>query len=300
MTWQAVARKDFRDAVRSWWLWGLTGLFVVFFTLPAYFIAEGIGQIAAEQGGEASSDVLINVLAELNAFFIPIIAIVIAYASIAGERESGSLKLLLSLPHSRLDVVVGKLLGRGGVIVIPVLVGFVCAALVFAITPVTFNVGTYAAFTLLTALLGLIFVAIAVGISAAARSGRQAMVGTVSVYVLFTLFWSRFAEGMVSLLDEYTDIASATLVHAQLFVELLNPASSYESLAVALTVEDPLAARANTLVGLFDQPLLVQVYAEMLDPLPAYFSNPAVVVLFLVWLVLPPAIGYRLFREEDL
>lgn len=295
MTWEAVARKDFQDSIRSWWLWGLSALFVVFYTVPAYFFYREIGRTVVEQGEEIASTAFIDIMASINAFFIPIIAIVIAYAAIAGERDSGTLKLLLSLPHSRRDVVLGKVIGRSAVIVIPAILGLGASAIVFALTPVTFEVGEYAAFTLLSAVLGVIFVAIAVGISAAARTSRRAMIGTVGVYVLFTLFWGRFASGIARLANEYTSASTETVVQLQLFVLLINPSEAYQSLSATLWTEETLFARASAFGG-FES----QLYAQVLEPLPTYFSDPAVVVLFLVWLVVPPVLGYLAFREDDL
>ena len=297
MTWEAVARKDFQDSIRSWWLWGLSALFVVFYTVPAYFFYREIGRTVVEQGEEIASTAFIDVMASINAFFIPIIAIVIAYAAIAGERDSGTLKLLLSLPHSRRDVVLGKVIGRSAVIVIPAILGLGASAIVFVLTPVTFEAGEYAAFTLLSAVLGVIFVAIAVGISAAARTSRRAMIGTVGVYVLFTLFWGRFASGIARLANEYTSASTETVVQLQLFVLLINPSEAYQSLSAALWTDETLFARASAFGGGGFQS---QLYAQVLEPLPAYFSNPAVVVLFLVWLVVPPVLGYLAFREDDL
>jgi hypothetical protein len=34
--------------------------------------------------------------------------------------------------------------------------------------------------------------------------------------------------------------------------------------------------------------------------LPLYFSDPAVVVYFLAWLVVPMVVGYKLFDDADL
>jgi hypothetical protein len=45
-----------------------------------------------------------------GALLIPLAALVAAYLSIAGERESGSIKFALSLPISRGDLVLGKTL----------------------------------------------------------------------------------------------------------------------------------------------------------------------------------------------
>ena len=296
MSWQAVARKDFQDSIRSWTVLALSALFVVLFTVPAYFLAQQVGgMFAAETGEQLTSDAFISLLSSVIAFFIPIVAIALAYAAVAGERDSGTMKLLLSLPHSRRDVIVGKFLGRSAVIVLPILLGFTTAAVVFLATPVSLEIGNYVGFALLSALLGVVFVGLAVGISAAANSQRQSMLGNVGIYVLFTLFWGRFAEGLMSLIEEYTDIGTETLVEIQLATLLLNPTESYQSLAAILWTSDALGARLSVFGG-----LAAQAYAGLLDPLPAYFSNAAVAVAFLVWLVVPPALGYLVFRETDL
>lgn len=297
MSWQAIARKDFQDSIRSWWIIGLSALFLVLFVVPAYFVAQGVGgAIAQETGEQISSDAFINLLSTFIAFVIPIIAVVLAYAAIAGERDSGTLKLLLALPHSRRDVVFGKIVGRSVVIVLPILLGFVGAAIVFLITPVSLEVGNYVAFTLLSALLGVVFVSLAVGISAAAKSRRQAMLGNVGIFVIFALFWGSFAEGLANLLNEYTDTSFETLVQVQLATRLLNPTDAYQSLAAILWTSDALGAR----LSIFGGGLAGQIYAQALDPLPGYFSNPVVAVVFLAWLVVPPILGYLVFRDADL
>lgn len=299
MSWEAVARKDFRDSVRSWWLWGLTVIFLTFFVVPAYLFAREIGGFVEAEGGELSADVFIGLLAEINAFFIPIIAIVIAYAAIAGERDSGSLKLLLSLPHSRRDVVMGKCIGRGAVVSIPIVIGFLAAAAVFLITPVTFEPISYLLFMALTVLLGLIFVTIAVGISAAASTSRRAMIGTVGIYVLFSLFWTRFAHGISGLLMEYTDVGQETLVWTELFVLLFNPMEAYKSLSAVLYLEDSFSARF--IIAFPDIPLeFIDGLREEFGPLPVIFSDAALVSFLIVWLLIPVALGYLVFRETDL
>lgn len=297
MSWQAVARKDFQDSIRSWTVLALAAVFVVLFTVPAYFLARDVGGLfAAETGEQLTSDAFISILSSLIAFFIPIVAIALAYASVAGERDSGTVKLLLSLPHSRRDVLVGKVLGRSAVIVIPVLVGFAAAAVVFLATPVSIEVGNYVAFALLSALLGVVFVALAVGISAAAATRRRAMFGNVGIYVMFTLFWGQFAEGLVNLLNEYTDLAFETLVEIQLATLLFNPTESYQSIAAILWTNDTLGAR----LAAFGGGLAGQIYGQALEPLAWYFSNAMVALAFLAWLVVPPVLGYLVFREADL
>lgn len=309
MTWRAVARKDFQDAVRSWWLWGLIALFTISFAIPAYYLSREID--AAEAGWEGSSDFFLFLLAELPLIHLVIVAALIAsYASIARERDSGTVKLLLSLPHSRRSVVFGKLIGRGLVVVLPVLVAFTIAALVFVVTPVSLSVGTYLAFTLLTALLALAFVGIGVGISAVAESARGAVVGTVTLYVIFAIFWGQFVEGVDRLLTDHTSLGVETLTNLQLFLLLLNPIEAYRTLVTSLTFDEELLGGFGAAV---DVELTAEGWARattlrtdeyvqhiLSEEVPTYFSDPAVLALLLLWLLAFPAIGSLVFDRADL
>jgi hypothetical protein len=107
MTWEVVARKDFQDAVRSHWLWALSALFVAVLAFPPALIIADIIQIGQASEG-LNTDLFVFLMRDTMTLLVPIIAIVLAYASVTGERDSGTLKLLLSLPHSRRDVVAGK------------------------------------------------------------------------------------------------------------------------------------------------------------------------------------------------
>lgn len=299
---EAIVRKDFHDAIRSRGLILLTGVFIVFFVAAAYFFSDILGpqmqQQAAQQGRQVNitSDTFIRALTDVTTLLVPLIGLVIAYASVIGERESGTLKLLLALPHSRLDVVVGKVLGRGSVVAIPVAVGFAAGMLVFPFTPVSLAVGNYVLFAILTVLLGLVFVALAVGISAAASTNKQAVVGAVGLYVLFTLFWNALVNGLVRRLADQIDISNATFVHLHLGLKHLNPTQAYKSLATRLIVDNAAQARGSLISG-FQR----QFYTEILGgSVPVYLSDPAVLLYLLVWVIVPPALGYIVFDRADL
>lgn len=181
----AVARKDYADAIRSRWLLVLTALFVLIVSLAAYIVRPPEGQTVSSNALLGS--IVIDLLATT---LVPITALVIGYNAISGERESGSLKLLLSLPHSRADVVFGKVIGRAAAFSTAIAVGFVLPALLLAIGPLTFDVGGFVGFVLLVCLLGSVFVAIAVGFSAAVSSQLRALAGAITLYLLFIPVWS--------------------------------------------------------------------------------------------------------------
>lgn len=304
----AIARKDFQDAIRSRGLLLLAFVFVIFFASAAYFFSDIIGRQALQQGGQGgiTSDMFIRALSNVTTILIPFIGVVVAYASVVGERESGTLKLLLSLPHSRLDVVVGKVIGRGAVVALPVIGGFAVAMLVFPLTPVSLSPGNFILFALLTAILGVAFVALAVGVSAGASTNRRAVVFAVGVYVLFTLFWNSLVNGVLDQASKVVTICPgqtpgpapcATQMKIQLALKHLNPTQGYKSLSTRLVLDNAAQAR----VSLIGNPFTQQLYYEQLQgSLPVYLSDPAVLVYLLVWLVVPPALGYYVFERTDL
>ncbi len=298
MSLEAVARKDFRDAVRSRWIWVLSALFVVLFAGPALFrFTLGIG---LGDGAEATGIALlfIQLMKEGTAVLVPIIAIVVGYASITRERESGTLKLLLSLPHSRADVVVGKVLGRSAVIALPVAVGFLAAGLVLIPASSGFALASFLAFGFLTMLLGVVFVGLAVGISAAARSDREAMVGSVGAFVLFQVFWGTATSRIAGGLQEYAGLTAQNRYLVELGAKLLNPIAAYKTLADSLVFESQMQARQQ-LFGffLFPDPAAQEALGQ---ELPVIFTDPVVAALMVLWFVVPVYVGMVLFERADL
>lgn len=315
-TWYPVAKKEFQDTVRSRLIWVLSAIFVVIFALPAFLgLYFDLGTLAQQQGQTLTTDAFFRIATRFGSALVPIIAIVVGYASVVGERESGSLKVLLSLPFSRRDVVLGKVLGRSAVVAAPILLGFVVSVLVLlpagvGVSPVGFVLGAA-----LTALLGVVFVALAVGFSAAASTSRRAIVGTVGVYVYFFLFWNSFASAVGSLLRRYLEASVASTLQISLFLKLLNPTQAYQTLVNAALGQTALSARATMYQGFQSVAVCQQALGGNVSMsqaggfacnpvngggVPIQFSNAAVAVYLLLWLVVPLVVGYRLFDDADL
>lgn len=308
-----VARKDFEDAIRSRGVLLVSAVFVALFVFGAYFFADQVSQAAQasaqsggqQGGGPVDSDAFLRTLSSGVTLLVPIVAVVASYSAVIGERASGTLKLLLSLPHSRRDVVLGKLLGRGGVVAVPAVGGLLLSMLVFPLTSVALEPLNYVAFTALTALLGLVFVALSVGISAAASTGRRAVVGSVGSYLFLLVFWNRAADPIVGRLSDALSWEPATTVKASLTLKLLNPLGAYSSLVAALSAESTALARASVTGGIQlsrRAGIVQQIYAQRLteEGIPFYLTDAAVLAYLLVWLVVPAVIGYAVFRRADL
>lgn len=294
MTWQAVARKDFRDAVRSRWLWVLSAVFVGLFVGGAYFLGSNLTEQAQQQ--VTTNQFFQSVVGQLLiTLIVPLVAIVVSYSAIVGERESGSLKLLLSLPHSRLDAVVGKTVGRSAVVALPILLGLVLAAVVLAIYGVGLDVLDFVVFGVLTMLLGVVFVSIAVGISAAASTNRRAMLGSVGLFFVFTFMWNRVRQILSLVNDQLSlNLELMELVKYGLFIKYFNPVRAYQTLAARLYSDTVLQAR------LYDSGMLGQMVQQQMNDLPFYLSDTVVMAQFLLWLFVPLALGYLVFDDADL
>ena len=274
----AVARKDFRDAIRSRVLLGLTALFVLFVAGASYFFAQIQPQPGT--GGDPTALILIFSLLAPAGLLVPIIGLALGYKAVVGERQSGRMKLLLSLPHSRLDVVIGKTLGRTGVLAVAILVGFVVGAAVIFWQSSRFTPANYLAFTLVTVLLGLAYIAIGVAVSSATRSTFRALIGGIGVLLVLEFLWGQVLLVVVYLVNGFS-LPQQPPGEWYFFLQGVPPGSAYSSAATALLPENP---NALAVAG----------------PDAFYLQDWFGFVILAAWIIVPLALGYLRFESTDL
>lgn len=295
VTWRDIARKDFEDVVRSKLLWGIT---IGFVGLLTFFLLVGY---VSGNADEASMGELLAGMAQFVVFFIPLIALIAGYMSIVGERQSGSLRVLLSYPFSRSDVVTGKVVGRSVVVAATILFGFLVVTVLGLPLTGEFSVVELAQVTGVTIGLGVTFTAIAVGISAATSSRGTALAWVVGVFMLLLVMWEAVAVGIYYLV---TGARPGLEVEAWYFaLYQLNPLEGYRVAVGQVT---------NTYVwpmvqlGLEDIPFAeasaedLRVESRVDGSLPFYLKPWASVLVFLGWITIPLMIGYRRFSSADL
>lgn len=272
MSWAVVARKDFREARLSRSLWAATTVFVLLAAGMAVLYAT-VPEVRQDLGGVSTLGYLTLLLAVVT-LFVSIAAIMIAAGAIAGERESGSGKLLLGLPNSRADVVIGKLVGRVAVLGIAMLVGLAAALVVALALFDTVSAVEYAVFTVLTLLFALAYVGIMLGLSATAASGGRAMAYGIGAFVALELL---------------ADLVPAVA----LFVTngfSLEGVTSVPDWIGFLSVAVPSGAYTNA----------VSWFLGGSTAVPFYLTGWASLAVLAVWLVVPLAVGYWRFAVADL
>lgn len=261
-----VARKDIADAGRSKSLWGVT-LVVVLFT-------AGITGLVGFGSDEPATEVF-RLAFQLAATTLPIVALILAKGALTGERESGSLRLLLSLPPSRRDILLGKFLGRTALMLVATAVGAVTTGLaVVALFPE--GLVSLVPFVLFLGLMGTVFVGIGVGISAASARDSRATTAAVAVYLVLVVLWNLIAGGIQAGASALGLIGANSQPAWLQFVGILPPNRA------------AIAAFGAAVDG-------GGVFAT--DPFASVWFPT---LLLLVWLVVPTAAGYLRFRKADI
>lgn len=183
-----VARKEFRDGFRNRWILAITGIFATLALGIAY-----LGTVTTGRVGFASFDATLASLTTLGSFVIPLISLLIAYDTIVGERNGGTLQLLLTYPISHAELAAGKFLGHSAVLATAIIAGFGVAIAAYQIMmPEVRTLSAWAAigsFMLSASLLGASFVGLACLISVSAREkARAAGLALLVWFLLVVLF----------------------------------------------------------------------------------------------------------------
>lgn len=294
-TWKQIARKDFEDAVRSKTLWGLILVFGAFLVMSLFSAEELFPEAVTVDTHKALAGV--GMLAQL---FLPGIALIAGYMSVVGERRSGSLRVLLSYPFSRFDVVAGKLVGRSLVTGTALGVGFAVASVLVVALYGAPDVMAFAGFVATGVLVGLTFTALAVGGSAAVSTRGRAMALTVGSYMVMLLFWKPVIVGLY-----YVVNGSLPGLHADrwyLFLKRLNPLEAYRALTGEILGE---RLTAIPRLSLEDVPARaphekLEIANRVVGEVPFYLENWFLVVVLIAWGLIPVVVGYWYFERADL
>ncbi|WP_049971519.1 ABC transporter permease subunit [Haladaptatus cibarius] len=278
MSWLSVAKKDFIDSRRSKGLLGLISLYVLLLALIVYF--------AGDSPQSAMTDVL-ALMSLIGIFIIPLSALIVAYLSIAGERESGSIKYLLGLPNTRFDLVVGKFVGRSMVITVGLLLAFGVAGVLGVVMLDSVDFVVFAKFFLLMLFFTLTYIGIAVGLSALCASRSRAMASSVGVFFVFNVLWTVPTISPAAALRYVADDKLGMTLGPEIYelVFLISPPYAFQRAAGLVFTE---------------QSIYFPRYITPQMNIPFYLEEWFMLVILGAWLVAPLAIGYLAFERADL
>ncbi len=263
-----IASKEFWDRIRNRWVLAVALVFTAFALTIAYFGAAQQGSI-----GLRSIDVTIASLVSLVIYLIPLIALILGFDAIVGERERGSLDLLLSMPITRLELILGKFFGLAAALTFSTVAGFGLVAIMLS-TQIDFNgLIHYFGFMLSSVLLGCAFLSLAVMLSVFAADRARASGLAIAMWFFFVLVFDLLLLGAL--------VVTGGQWGGEIFPYLLlaNPADVFRILNI-FTLAD-----VRTMYG------LVTVFPPML-------AEPWLLGMVMVaWIVAPLGIATWRFRQ---
>jgi Cu-processing system permease protein len=271
----SIAKKEILDNVRNKWIIILTIIFASLTLVVSYF-----GSIFSQ--GWQDFGVTISGMMSLVQFLIPIIGLMLGYAAIIGEIEKGSMSSLLSLPADRLEILLGKFFGLGGILSFTTFIGFGVAGIIIAANVSGVNYADYLIFIGSTILLGLVFLSLALFFSTLFKKRSTAMGGAILLWFLFNMILPIVFIGVMVANISFESIASGGFPDWYFTLELFNPLSVYSAL-ISLNV-----GPVSTMQG------------ALSISYPSFYSSGLMVLILIAWIVVSLILAFWRFDKGDI
>jgi Cu-processing system permease protein len=269
-----LATAEFQEGWRNRWV-----LCAVLLLAALAFALALLGSSPIGETRISALNVTTVSLASLSVYLIPLIALTLSYDAIVGERERGTLLLLLTYPVRRWQVIAGKFLGHLAIIATAVILGYGATGTYLALAT-DIHPGDWAMFFSMVAsslILGGVFVALGYLISVTVSSRATAAGIAVACWLFIVVVYDLLLLGLV--LNDSGHWISTDLFGTLL---LLNPADVYRLFNLAGTSSASLVSGS---VGLMDDS----------------FLSPALLILVLcLWVVAPLLVSVRVFTRHEL
>ena len=213
-----IARKEFRAAFRNRLFLTITLLFLGLSILSVYIgsttkraemriydarvatlQAEGAAVIPAAP--EIHTLTILANLTEYVAIVGAILAVILGYNTLIEEKESGGLKLILSRPVYRDQLLVGKLLGNAAVIAsllgLVFLFNLILLVAIGGIWPTLGEVARLFTFTVMALAYMLIFLTVSLFLSIRLNNGATVFLISLTLWVLVSFVVPQMADAMM-------------------------------------------------------------------------------------------------------
>jgi Cu-processing system permease protein len=166
-----IAWKEFSDRFRSGWV-----LVCVLVWLGAIILTSIFGLVQVGRIGVQGYDRTVVSLLNLVQYLVPLLGLLLGHDLLVSEREERTLALILASGVSRARVLVGKFLGGAVALAAPLTVGFIVAGTIVGVAARDRAVTPFVVLAVSGLVLGIIFVAVGMCISAICRTRVQALV----------------------------------------------------------------------------------------------------------------------------
>ena len=272
-----VAKKEFMDNVRNKWIIVLTIIFVLLIIIFSYIGGAGsFGDMQATTLG----------LLIVTSMLIPLIAIVLGYATIVGEAESGALYVVLSYPVKRIEVLLGKFIGLSAVLLLSIFLGFGLGGIIIAGTSGTGSLSGFIGAIFLSIFLGLIYISCIICISAFCKRRSRAIAGGIILIFWGMIYGSVLMGALYGTGYDFNDFRTGDV-----------PEWFFDSV-----VFSPMDMHQTAVMRAFGmENISIDMFGEKLEfAIPDFLSMGNMLVAHLVWIIVPLLLAIRFFKRRDI
>lgn len=283
-----LVRREFALLARSKWLWVLT--------LPFFWVGNNFLTTSA-----APDPRLTIGAASTAATILSFASIIVCFRSIIGERESGSIRITAGTPLSRTEILVGKALGRGLALALPLGLAILALTILGGTRYGPPPIAPFVGFLLASLALAVIYSNLVTAISATVSSTlRGAVLSLLTVWLL-----GEASSRTLNLYEQFTGQAVSTgnpPADPLLFLsQRLFPLDAYRAVVNVLLdlpnthtyFLNALQATSNGTTGF----AVKQVFGS--NP-PFYLTSWFAALTLLLWAVAPLALAALHFERIDL
>jgi Cu-processing system permease protein len=265
-----IARKELRDSVRDRWFWLFAGSFALLAAGLATFALSNTEVVGFGGFGRTAASLI-----ALVQLVVPLMGLTLGARSIAGQREAGTLRFLLSHPVSRTEVYVGIFCGIGIALLAAISAGFGVAGLVSAARASVVDAADLLGIAMSSWLLSLAMLAVGMLISVLSRRAGTALGIALFVWLVLTFVGDLGLMG-ASLVTELP-------VNVLFFSTLVNPVEAFRLLSMI------------QLEGSLD--VLGPAGSYAIDTFGGVVALPAAISL-LLWTVVPSGVAWWIFARK--
>ena len=265
-----IAKKEIMDNIRNRWIIVMSIAFAIMALFSSYFGSMG-------KGWQDFENTMILMIFFLQ-FLIPVIGLMLGYASIGREVETGTMNALISFPVTRLEIILGKFLGLGIVLSTSIFIGFTVAGFIIGLNVSNPDYEMYFIFILESVLLGLVFLSIAMFFSSILKKRSSAMGASIFTWFFFSMIWGMLMFGLMWATDISIQDAEGFFA-----LNMFSPVASYTAL---ISLE----------VGGFPTASLSAAY----DHFPPFYNGIVLVTTLLTWIIVMIFLSYWTFKSRDI
>lgn len=269
----SVAKKEIMDNIRNKWIIVITFIFAFLTVVVSYFTSRGQGWQDLE--------VTIAGMMTLVQYIVPIIGLMLGYATIVREVESGSMSSFLAHPVERWEIVVGKFLGLGSVLSFSIFVGFGIAGIIIGFNVSNVDYLGYLIFIISSMMLGLVYLSLSMFFSTLLKSRSTCMGMAIFTWFFFAMIWGIITVGLLFAFEgDFMTLAGIPDWYYAL--NMINPISSFSYLVILNVVSN-----TGMMLG-------------SIESLPGFMTNSVFVLIMLIWIIIPVFLSILFFERKDI